>query len=199
MNFGDTRCNRLHIKRRRTGDALERNVIDITAREFGNLGDALLRRRRREQEDRIKRVGVHRLGELSALLRRIVDDENAINTRIERGGSELLDTHRFDRIGVAHQHHRRFVVVGTKVGDHAEHLPQADTLGERALGSTLDGRSVGHRIGERNAEFDDVSTGFDQRVHQRHGQRRIGITGRDERNQRLAALCLQALECSLYF
>ena len=39
----------------------------------------------------------------------------------------------------------------------------------------------------------------DQRVHQRHGQRRIGIAGGDERNQRLAALRLAGARRWLVF
>ena len=45
---------------------------------------------------------------------------------------------------------------------------EADAVLQRALARALDHRAVGHRVGERHAELDDVGAGLDQRVHQRH-------------------------------
>ena len=136
---------------------------------------------------------------LDTLFRWVIDDQYAVNTGIKRRRRKVIDTHGFNRIGVAHQDYRCLVVVGPEVRDHAEHLPQTDTLEQGALRGALDGRPIGHRIGKWHTELDDVRPGFDQGVHQRYGQRGIGIASGNEGNQRFAPLRLQALEGGLYF
>ena len=65
-----------------------------------------------------------------------------------------------DRIVVAHQHHRRVVVLAP--GSRA---PARSVLGERHAGlqraqaAGLDRRAVGHRVGERHADLDQVGAG----------------------------------------
>ena len=93
------------------------------------------------------------------------EQRNAINPGIKRRLGEIFDTHGLNRVRIAHQDNGRFVIVGAKVSDHAEHLPQADTFPQRTLRSTLNGWSVGHRIGKRHAELDDIGPGFNQRMH----------------------------------
>jgi len=62
---------------------------------------------------------------------------------------------------------------------------------EGALGRHLDRRSVGHRVGERHTQFDDVGARRRQRLHE--GQRRlgVGVAGGKKRYQRGAACRLQ--------
>jgi len=55
---------------------------------------------------------------------------------------------------------------------------------ERALGSALDDRAIGHRVGERHAEFEHIGAGAHQRVHQRHRHLRRRIARRYIRNKR---------------
>ncbi len=78
--------------------------------------------------------------------------------------------------------------------NHIQHVMQRNPVFERALGSTLYRRTVRHRVGERHAQFDHVRTGFHQRMQQRNGQFRIGITRRDERDQRLALALPELVE-----
>ncbi len=64
-----------------------------------------------------------------------------------------------------------------------EHVREPDAARERALARMLDHRAIGHRIGERHAELDQIGAGVDERVHDR--DRRVGrrIAGGDERDQ----------------
>ncbi len=52
-----------------------------------------------------------------------------------------------------------------------------------ALGSLLNHRAVGHGVGERHTQLQHVCAGRDQRVHQRHGDRRLRISGSNVRDQ----------------
>jgi hypothetical protein len=89
------------------------------------------------------------------------------------------------RVGLAKRRHDR------------EYLAQAHATREGALGSPLNGGSVGHRIGERDAQFDDVRTTLDQGMHERHREFGRGITCRDEGNQRATVAALELLEYRL--
>jgi hypothetical protein len=112
-----------------------------------------------------------------AFLGRIVDHQHAVGAGLGRRAGEGLDAHRLDRVGVAHQHDGRLVAGRTEAAHDVEHLAHAHAGGHRPLGGALDGRAVGHRIGERNAELDDVGTAGHQRLHQRQGQLGGGVGG----------------------
>ena len=49
--------------------------------------------------------------------------------------------------------------MASKGRNHVDDIIEAHTLCERPLGRPLDHRTVGHRVGERNAQLDDVSAG----------------------------------------
>ncbi|KAG1314272.1 hypothetical protein G6F62_013947 [Rhizopus arrhizus] len=102
-----------------------------------------------------------------------------------------------DRIQVAHQHHRGLRITLPELRHGLQHVTAAGTARQRALGAALDGGSVRHRIGERNAQFDHIGAGLDQCVHDRHGSLQRGIAGSDEGDQRLALLLAQALETGI--
>ena len=61
------------------GHALERDVVDVAARDARDGGDPRVGRRRRQQEDRRDRALAQQCGELRRLLRRIVDDQHAVD------------------------------------------------------------------------------------------------------------------------
>src|SRR6185312_2779645 len=71
--------------------------------------------------------------------------------------------------------------------DEIEHVAKADTLRERALGSALDDRPIGHRIGKRHAELDDVGARLYEAVDNRARHRQRWITCGHVRNQHRAA------------
>ena len=68
--------------------------------------------------------------------------------------------------------------------DHRQHVGEADTLRERALGGALDHGAVGHRVGERHAELDHVGAGGNEPVQDRLHRVARRISGGDVRYQR---------------
>jgi hypothetical protein len=71
----------------------------------------------------VERVAVQSLRKGARLLWRVVDHQDAVHPGVEGRSGKSLDSHRLDRIGVAHQNDRRVVVVGTEIGHHLEHFP----------------------------------------------------------------------------
>src|SRR5690606_13665761 len=69
-------------------------------------------------------------------------------------------------------------------GHHLQHLAQTGSARDGSFGRTLNHRPVGHWVGERYPQLDDVGTGVNQRMH----QLRSGVGGRiasgDIRNER---------------
>ena len=174
--------------------ALQRHVVDVAARDLGDRGDARFRRRRRQQEDRRDVARGQHLREVGGLFGRIVDDQDAVDAGRLGAIRERRHAHRFDRIGVAHEHDRRHRVGAAEVANHVEDVVQADALRQRAFARALDHRPVGHRIGKRHAQLDDVRAGRDQRVHDRarRGERRVARS--DVGNQRRASGGLELRE-----
>ena len=68
---------------------------------------------------------------------------------------------------------------------------------QRAQRGRLDRRAVGHRIGERHAELDQVGTGRRQPEQDLLRRRIVGIAGRDEGDERRAAFLLQRGEAAV--
>ena len=167
--------------------ALERNIIDVAARYLCDGSNARLRRRRRQQKNRRDRSRAEQRRELHRLLRWIVDDEHAIDAGLARAIGKCRRPHRLDRIRVAHQHDGCGRVALPKSRDRVEHVIEADVLRQRTLRGALNHGPVGHRVGKRHTELDDIGTRRDQGVHdrQRHGKRRIAH--RDVRNEPRAA------------
>src|SRR5690242_1039449 len=197
----DLAANRIHaacdvrgVEMAGAGHALERNVIHVTGGEARDQRHARVGRGGRNEEDRRDVARAQQLGQLARFLGRIVDDDDAVDTRVARTVGEGRDAHRLDRVRIAHQHQRCPDVALAKLSGERKHVLQRDALSERALGRPLDHRPVGHRIGERNAELDDVGAGTDQCVEDRRrlGERRVA--GGHVRDQYRALRCALLLE-----
>src|SRR5690606_40409288 len=61
-----------------------------------------------------------------------------------------------DRIEIAHQHDRRFAVALAELAHEVEYRLHPDPAGQGPFGAALDHRAVGHRVGERHPELDQV-------------------------------------------
>jgi hypothetical protein len=132
-------------------------------------------------------------GEGLAFLGRVVDDQHAVDAGRPRIGHEAVAMAlvvALDRVGVAHQHHRRAASRWRNCAPR-QHLGQADAARQGAFAGLLDHRAVGHRVAEGHAELDDVGAAFDQRMHDLG--RGVGkrVAGGHVGDQRLAALGLQ--------
>ncbi len=74
-------------------------------------------------------------------------------------------------------------MVGVRLAELAhvgEDIVQADAEFQGALAGALDDRALGHRVGKRDAQFQDVGPARDQGVHQGDGHLGAGVAGGDE-------------------
>src|SRR5581483_8915031 len=177
----------VEIEVARTRHAFERDIVDVAACDSTHLLDARRLAGGREQKNAVDHLLPERSQEISTLFRRIVHDEHAVHARLRRATRKGVHAHRFDGIGITHQHHRRVLVLLAKAMYHVQHTLEVSVLLECALACSLDRGSIGHGIGERHSQLDDVGTPFDQGMHQRNGKRQRGVTGGDEGNKRFAA------------
>ena len=76
------------------------------------------------------------------------------------------------------------IELGVPFSDPMADGPTIQRASERALAGPLDGRTVRHRIGEWNAEFDHVGTASHQRVHAGKRGCRVRVARGNERDQR---------------
>ena len=142
-------------------------------------------------------TSVAQRGDRREFLDRAIDQQHAVDARIDRLASEARYAVNLDRVHVTHQHDGCVCVARAKVAHPVEYLLQAHAARERAFAGVLDHRAVGHRIGERNAELDQIGTDGDQRVHEVDGRFRQGIAGGDKRDQTGAAFGFQLGEASV--
>ncbi|OMP13937.1 hypothetical protein COLO4_00590 [Corchorus olitorius] len=161
----DALSHRVQVDGGRARHAFERHVIDVATRHTGNLRDACFGGGGRQEEDRIDADGPHGLGKGLAFFGRVVDHEHTVHARFGCRLGKGFDAHPLDRIGVTHEHHGCRRVGGAESTHILQHRAQAHLLGQCALGRTLDHRTIGHRVGKRHAQFDDVGAALDQRVH----------------------------------
>jgi len=152
---------------------------------------------RRGQQDQRQAGCIEGLLGFTGFFRRQVDQQHTIHTglhgRLGEGGV-AVDLHR---VQVAHQYYRRLRVTLSELRHGLQHVAAARPACQCTFGAALDGRAIGHRVGERHAQFDHIGAGIDQCMHDRHGGLQRGITGSDEGNQRLALLLAQSLETGI--
>ena len=117
--------------------------------------------------------------QLVGFLGRQVDQDEAVDARRRGFLAEALDAALIDEVVVAHQQDGRVVVAGllAEAAHHVEGGVDRDAGLERALAGELDRGTVGHRIGERHAELDQVGAGARQALQdlvadRRHRDRR---------------------------
>ena len=109
-----------------------------------------------------------------------------IDTGIDAGVGEPVGSADRHRIGIAHQHQRRIGMALTKFRGDVEDISGLGASGEAADIRGLNRGAVGHRIGERHAELDDVRAACDERVEDGTGIGRGRIASGDEGDERCA-------------
>ncbi len=67
--------------------------------------------------------------------------------------------------------------------DHIQHAAQRGTGRQSPFRGKLDGRPVGHRVGEGDPELDQVDAAFNERVDDLLAGRQVRVTGRDKGNE----------------
>ena len=87
--------------------------------------------------------------------------------------------------------------LGAKRCDHLKRRAQRLSGFQGAQAGGLDGRAVGHRIGERHAELDDVRAGRWESAQDLEGRVGVGISRHDEGDERGPTLGGKPLESAV--
>ena len=166
------------------GDAEAGHDIQKSLRLFGDHGDAVLGGGR-DHGDEVHAVPAAEGGKLIFFLVRQVGQDHAVDADRRAGGEKALGPVGEHDIGVGHEHHRD--------GHIPAHLPDQikDFVrgGARLQGAEvgpLNDRSLGSRVGEGDAQLDEVGSICGHRADGSSGGPQIGVAAGDERNERLA-------------
>src|SRR6185295_8618370 len=99
--------------------------------------------------------GPNSTDEFVGLLRNKIGDQHSIDAGIAKLLAERFESKREQRIQITKQHNRDFALL-PNAPHNRKAISRTYLVSERAFGSSLNHRSVRHRIGERHSEFDDV-------------------------------------------
>ena len=175
-----------------TGGPDGRDDVDEAAGDGADPAQAPGRGRRRDQRHQRQPGGGEGLADLLPLAERQVGDDRPGGPGLDRAGGECLGAAvGEDHVGVDHQDD------GQPLGDRRADLERGSDVGaalERRRRRRMDGRPVGERVREGNAELDQVGTGVGIGVG--HGERclAIGVAAHHVWHQRRPALVLGRLE-----
>ena len=87
-----------------------------------------------------------------------VDDDQAVNASARRVARKCLEAPTHQRVGIAHHDYWRCLIGFPELSDQLERLAQSHAVRQGTQSGALDWRSLSHRVRERKADFDDVST-----------------------------------------
>ena len=108
-----------------------------------------------------------------------VDDDQPVDPGGLRVLKEGGDAVGIDRVVVAHEDDGRLVVFLAEFGRHREDAFQRLPGVERAQARLLDRGAVGHRVGEGEAQFDDVDAGGGEAAHDLKARLGRRVAGHD--------------------
>src|SRR6266568_8267559 len=147
----------------RAGNTGAGDEIEEAGGAGGDFSEALVSGSGSAKEDGVEMISGEDAAIVAGFFGCQVGGENAISTRGFGGGCEFFEAHLQNGIVVAEEDKRDIARWGARLADAADEIEDAGKRGARfqgAFGSALDGRAVGERIAERDAEFDDVGASF---------------------------------------
>ena len=112
-----------------------------------------------------------------------INNNQAVNASVMGVGHERLNAINIDRIIIAHQNDRRVGVTRAKLSHHRQGPAQGLSHFEGAQAGHLNGRAIGHGVGEGHAEFNDVGPRLGQACEDGLGLIQIWIPCRNERHE----------------
>ena len=181
------------------GDTHERHAVHEAAGALADGDEAIVGRGRRGQEDGLDVVRVGGFRPPAELVERKIGEDGGGDAGVAQCSREPPVAHVAHRVGVGHHHERHVDLELRGVADDAR---GGRTEVERAPRCLLDGETVHHRIGERDADLDGVGTGGGDGPHdvEPTGTETTGDIGDQELAARLPAgaqMRLQAHPCPL--
>ena len=184
------------IGRAGTGDAGDRDVIEEAAGVLDDARQAVLLAGRGREAHEIEARSARRLGQLGILLRRQIDDDDPVDPGGDGVLREALRSVAIDRVVIPHQHDRGRLFGAAQLADERQGAGQIHALFQGPLARLLDHRAVGHRIGERHADFDQIGAGFGKAAKQPGGSIGVGIARGQIGDKSGSALLLQRREAA---
>ncbi|MCY1170400.1 hypothetical protein D9M73_104690 [compost metagenome] len=166
------------------GDAGDRHVIEEAARPLQHGRQARGIGGRRGEADLVDTDRAQCGAEFGVFLGRDVDADHAIDPGIARGLGEPCAATDRHRVGIAHQHQRHLRMARAEALGDSQDVGGARARCQAADIGGLDCGAIGHRIGERHAQFDHVRTAFDKGVEDGGGGVRRRIARGDEGDER---------------
>ena len=150
----------LQIRCLGAGDAEHRDIIHKPAGVPEHFWGARIIRRRRRQPNEADIGRKRRQAEFAIFLRRQIDNDQAIDTGGLGIGEELRNAIDIDRVIIAHQHDGRILVGLPERLHQPQRLLHVLAGGQGAQARRLNGRTIGHRIGEGHADLDQIGAGL---------------------------------------
>ena len=150
--------------------------------------DTLFGRGRGNQEDAVDAARFEFVVQRGDGFDRGIDGQHAVHARFGSRLGKCLITHFMNRVQITHQDDGRVAVCFAEAAYDVQYVVEGNFACQRTLGSALDGRTVRHRVGKGNAQFQDVGAVFNQTVHQRKRGIEIGIAYGNIGNQGFCAV-----------
>ena len=148
--------------------------------------DALVGAGGRNEKDQINSGIAHRGSKLVGFFGHEISREHSVDACASKLVAEPIQPDRKKRIQVAEEDYRDFALPADTTHE-VEAVTDADVFGERPLRGTLNHRTIRHRIRERHAEFNNVSsTAFELEDYLLSGFERW-IARRDVRDETLTS------------
>src|SRR5260370_25710911 len=136
--------------------------IEEAGRDGGDFGEAFVRGSGRAEKNSVEMMGGENAAIVCGLFGSEIGGEDAVSGDFAGGARECFEAHLQDGIVVAKEHERNLRGL-TDAANEIDYTGERGAGFEGAFGGALDGRAVGERIAEGNAELDDVGTRIGER------------------------------------
>ncbi len=167
-----------------TGHTGNRHVVDEAGTALQHTRQTRIVGGRRGQTDEVDAGRLRRGCQLGVVLGWQVNNDQTVNACFLCLRHKGFDTKAVDRVVVTHQHNRRSLIVDTEFADHLQGFLQGLASVQSTQGRQLNRHAVSHRIGERHAQLDYVSTRSRQALQDFQRSVVARVTGGDEGDQR---------------
>jgi hypothetical protein len=160
---------------------------------FAHKFDSFVGTGRRDQKYKVDVGRLHCRSKFIGLFRHQVSAQHGVDTGAPKLISYTLGSKRQERIQITEEHDRDFAAL-PDAPYNFETITDACLIGKRSFGRSLNYRSVGHRIGERHPELDDVGTTALQFEYELLCDFERGISTGDVRDETFTPSALQVIE-----
>ncbi len=174
------------------------HAVDEPRRQPRHPVDPLPPRRRRQEIDQVDIARPAEPAQPLRLLRRQVDDYQAVPTGSGGSGDKGLRAVCQDRVVVSHKQEGDLKPLRAQLAHYSQAVGGGHPLPESREARPLDGDAVRQGVAEGNAQLHHVGPAAGQGVHERGGGPQAGIAGGQEGHQGGPAFGAGAGKCGGY-